>query len=81
MEKIKERLSDEGRKRLMTVAELLRKEGREEGIKEGIKEGRKEERVAIAKKMLELHISEGQIIEVTGLSKEEVNELKANLDK
>ena len=51
-------------------------EGKEEGIKEGIKEGMKTIQIEIAKKMIEINLSTKQIIEATGLPKEEIEKLK-----
>ena len=54
-------------------------EGRIEGIKEGIKEGEKrgiqKEKIEIAKKMKQNKIKIEDIINITGLTKEEINEL------
>jgi predicted transposase/invertase (TIGR01784 family) len=49
------------------------KEGREQGIKEGKQEGRKEEKTSIARNMLKMGIDISMIIDVTGLSAEEIN--------
>ena len=49
--------------------------GIEQGIKTGIEEGAKEEKIQIAKKMLKEKVSIEFIIKVTGLSKEEVEQL------
>lgn len=72
IEKISKRLSNEERKRLMTVAEQLRKEGRREGKKEGMEEA--------AKKMLQLNMDEEQIIAVTGLSDEVLKQIKDKIN-
>ena len=52
-----------------------RKEGKIEGRKEGIKEGKAEEKLEIARKMLEKNADINFIIEVTGLTKEEIEKL------
>ena len=52
-----------------------KEEGRKEGIKEGIKEGEKNNARKIAKKLLELGMKIEEIIEVTGLTKEEIENL------
>jgi len=65
---LKERLSMEGRQTLMTIAEKLRQEGKREGLQEGRKE--------VARKMLLMNKDEREIIELTGLTKEEVDGLK-----
>ncbi len=49
-----------------------RKEGKKEGKKEGIKEGEKKAKLETAKKMLEKGIQIETIIEITGLTKEEI---------
>ena len=46
------------------------------GIKKGIQQGRNEEKLEVAKKMLEGKISIETIMKVTGLTKEEIEELK-----
>ncbi|WP_455587706.1 Rpn family recombination-promoting nuclease/putative transposase [Bacteroides sp.] len=55
------------------------KEGREEGMKEGIKkgreEGKKEERISIARQLKSISLSTEKIVQITGLSAEEVGEL------
>ena len=50
-------------------------EGRAEGRAEGIDEGKKEEKMAIAKKLSSLGIPTSQIMQATGLTEEEINEL------
>ena len=51
------------------------KEGKKEGIKEGVTEGRKKERIENAKKMKEKNIPIETIVEITGLTKEEIEKL------
>ena len=46
-----------------------------EGIKEGVTKGRKKERIENAKKMKEKNIPIETIVEITGLTKEEIEEL------
>ena len=46
------------------------------GKEEGIKEGKKEEKIQVAKKLLDLGVEISNIIEATGLSKEEVEKLQ-----
>ena len=58
--------------------ETARKEGKEEGKEEGRKEGRKEERIEIAQKLLSLNIDIEKIIQATGLSKGEIEKLRAD---
>ena len=50
--------------------------GREEGMKEGKKEGKKQNQIEIAKKMLGDKIEVKTIEKYTGLTEEEINELK-----
>lgn len=57
-----------------TFGELKRME-REEGREQGIEKGRKEEKLAIAKKLLELSMPIEQIAEVTGLTLDQVQSL------
>ena len=49
--------------------------GRAEGRAEGIDEGKKKEKMAIAKKLSSLGIPTSQIMQATGLTEEEINEL------
>lgn len=51
-------------------------EGRKEGIREGRKEGRREGKKSVAKNMLEKGKDIELIIECTGLTKEEIENLK-----
>src|SRR5699024_4651809 len=76
---LKERLSMEGRQTLMTIAEKLRQEGKREGMQEGRKKGLQEGRKEVARKMLLMNKDEREIIELTGLTKEEVDGLKESL--
>lgn len=50
--------------------------GRELGIAEGIKKGEEKKNIEIAKKMLNKKIDLDTIMEITGLSKEEIEKLK-----
>ena len=56
-----------------------RAEGRAEGLKEGLKEGRQEgiaqRNVEIAKSMLSLNLPIAQIVQVTGLTEDNIKEL------
>lgn len=47
-----------------------------EAREEGIKEGKKESSLAIAKKLVVIGLNEEDIIKATGLTKEEIEELK-----
>ena len=51
-------------------------QGVKEGIKQGVKEGVKQERLAIAENLLKKNISIDEIIEITNLSKEQIESLK-----
>ena len=53
-----------------------RKEGREEGKKEGREEGKKEEKKQIALNLLKISMPDQSIAEITGLSLEEIIQLK-----
>ena len=52
-------------------------EAQERGIERGIKRGFKEKAVEIAKNLIKIGLSEDQIVESTGLSKEEIKNLMA----
>ena len=52
-----------------------RAEGLRDGRKEGIVEGIKEGKVEIAKILLEKNMSVDEIVEITGLSKEEIEKI------
>ena len=54
------------------------KQGKEEGLKQGKEEGLKQGKEEIAKKLLEMNLPLKQIIEVTGLSKEEIEKIEKN---
>ena len=56
--------------------ELGKKLGREEGRKEGKEEGTKETKRKIAKKLISKNMKTEEIMELTGLTKEEIEELK-----
>ena len=55
--------------------------GLEEGLKEGKKEGIKENKIEIAKKLIKMNMDLKQIKEITGLSIEELENIKSNIDK
>ena len=52
-------------------------EGNEKGIKQGIEQGKLSTNLAVAKNLLELGMPESQIMQVTGLSKEQISSLQA----
>ena len=64
---------------LMTIAEWLeekgRKKGRKEGRQEGLQEGRREISRSIALKMLASGLEPKMVMELTGLSQEELSSL------
>ena len=85
--KVLEKAQDEveyltGDAELRRLAELQEKWAWDEqfyrsmAIKEGREEGRKEEKEEIAKKLLKLGLEINKIIEATGLTKEEIENLK-----
>ena len=79
----RERQIYEAREKAMIDEGIIRYETREEGRKEGIaigeargkKEGKREKEIEIAKKMLLKNVSIDDIVEFTGLSKEEIESL------
>lgn len=64
---------------LMTFAEYMKQIGRTEGMQQGIQEGRQEGKRAamleIARAMLQRGFDSGAVIEITGLSKDELQRL------
>ena len=71
LEAIKEGLFDQ-----YSSFNIGKKEGIEEGLKEGLKEGKKEKSIEIAKNMLKDNVDINIISKYSGLSIEEINELK-----
>ena len=57
------------------------KAGLEKGLKEGKKEGIKENKIEIAKKLIKMNMDLKQIKEITGLSIEELENIKSDIDK
>ena len=55
---------------------MAMKEGKEEGRKEGRKEGEMESKKQIAKKLISRGISDDEICDITGLTKEEIKNLQ-----
>ncbi len=72
VETVKERLTIEGRKRFMSIAEKIRNEGK--------KEGQKENSIKVAKKALMLNMDVKQIMEITNLTAEEIDQIKKDLN-
>ena len=56
------------------------RKGLEQGIEQGIAKGSKNERIEIAKKLLKEKVDIKIIISATGLSKEEIEELKKEVE-
>src|SRR3990167_2528062 len=56
-----------------------RRKEREEGLKEGLKEGEKKKSVEIVQKMLKITRPIQEIVEVTGLTEEEIQSLQSEL--
>ena len=56
-----------------------RAEGKEEGRAEGIEEGMSQRSLEIARKMLEKGLDEASIMDMTGLTAEEIKLLKAEM--
>ena len=61
-----------------TMIETGIREGKEQGIKEGKKEGKKLKAIEIAKKLIAKNFDLAEIQELTGLTKEELENLKEN---
>lgn len=55
--------------------DYARRQGLEQGLREGLEQGKKEERLEIARRMLEVAMPIGQIVDLTGLSMEEIESL------
>ncbi|HDG1146179.1 TPA: ISNCY family transposase, partial [Klebsiella aerogenes] len=61
---------------LMTLAETWLAEGREKGIKEGIKEGKRQALLQVAAAMLNRGLDDDAILEMTGLTRDELQRLR-----
>ncbi|MGR7575119.1 Rpn family recombination-promoting nuclease/putative transposase [Klebsiella aerogenes] len=61
---------------LMTLAETWLAEGREKGIKEGIKEGKLQALLQVAAAMLNRGMDDDAILEMTGLTRDELQQLR-----
>ena len=57
------------------------KEEREKGEKEGEEKGRKNRELEIATQMIKMNLANDQIIKITGLSKEEIEQLHKEITK
>ncbi len=60
----------------MTLAEAWLAEGREKGIKEGIKEGKRQALLQVAAAMLNRGLDDDAILEMTGLTRDELQRLR-----
>ncbi|OCJ30474.1 MULTISPECIES: Rpn family recombination-promoting nuclease/putative transposase [Serratia] len=61
---------------LMTIAEYLEQKGREEGLQEGLKQGKREAFMEIARSMLVNGFESAMVIQLTGLSEEELAQIR-----
>ncbi|CAI1870318.1 Uncharacterised protein [Serratia fonticola] len=61
---------------LMTIAEYLEQKGREEGLQEGLKQGKREAFMEIARSMLAKGLDRTMVIQLTGLSEEELAQIR-----
>lgn len=64
------------RAEMYEIIELNARSARNYMLKKGIEKGKKQEKIEIANKLLELDTSIEDIIKITGLTKEEVLEIK-----
>lgn len=64
-----------GSEAVMTLAEILREEGKQEGKQEGKEEGKEAGKREVAKKLMNKNYSVEVITDVTGLAKQEVEQL------
>ncbi|MDM5249514.1 Rpn family recombination-promoting nuclease/putative transposase [Lysinibacillus sp. G4S2] len=53
-----------------------REQGKTEGIKEGLEQGRKKEQIELVKKLLQRHETVEEIMDLLGLSREEIERIK-----
>ena len=60
----------------MTLAEKWLEEGMQKGIKEGIKEGKRAALLNVAKAMLERGIDATAVMEMTGLTSDDLQQLR-----
>ncbi len=61
---------------IMTTYQLIKKEGKIEGIQEGIEKGEVKKAEKVAKEMLKENEPINKIIKYTGLTEEEINNMK-----
>ncbi|HBE9077459.1 MULTISPECIES: hypothetical protein [Serratia] len=60
----------------MTIAEYLEQKGREEGLQEGLKQGKREAFMEIARSMLVNGFESAIVIQLAGLSEEELAQIR-----
>lgn len=76
IDEIQRRLSAEGRKRFMSTADQLMREGEMRGKAEGKIEGK----IEVAKNALQLGMGKEEIVKLTGLSMDEVVKIVQNVE-
>jgi len=54
-----------------------REQGVEQGIEQGIEQGRKQEQIELVKKLLKRHETVEEIMDLLGLSREEIEKIKS----
>ena len=64
------------RQRAIRYQNALRESGYDEGIEDGIKKGGEQGKKDVAKKMLDNNIDIDMIIKITGLTKEQIENIK-----
>ena len=68
----------EGSEVVMTLIEKFIEEGKEEGILKGMELGAKQSKIEIAKKLAKINFPIEQIVDITGLTKKEVEKIAAD---
>ena len=76
LKKLSNKISSKRGEEIMTIAEKLK----QEGIEEGIEKGKRKRDIEIAKKMLSKGIDIPDIIEITDLDKNKIEEIKMNIE-
>jgi predicted transposase/invertase (TIGR01784 family) len=69
----------EGSEVIMTLAERFRNEGMEKGIAKGIEKGIEEGMAKVVRKSIIKGLTTEDIIEITGLKKEEIDEIRKKM--
>ncbi len=70
----------EGSEVVMTLIEKIREEGIEEGMEKGMELGAKQRNIEIAKKLAKINFPIEQIVDITGLTKKEVEKIAAEIN-